>query len=568
MKSSESLRRSLFKGNVTNFTFSMLFSVLETLLSLGIAFILQQLTDAVMGTSSGTSLSRLMLYTLGLVVTFTLVAAGESFFTPRFRAKALEQYKHTAFSRLLGKGMAAFSKEGTATYLSALSNDINTINTGYLFNLFLLVTQLLSFFGAFAIMLLYNPLLTAVAVGCSLLPLLVAIATGGKLEQAEKTLSDKNASYLETLKDCLSGFSVIKSFKAEAQLLRQYGHCNHEAEKARCHRQRLALILNSLGQLAGIIAQFGVFFAAVWLSRSGRGVTPGMAIAFVQLMNYVVGPIGQLPNILGEMQSAKALMAKLETALSANIPDAGEDIPQTLNRGISLQNVTFGYEENVPVLKDLSLTFEAGKSYALVGASGCGKSTLLNLLMGANGGYTGEITYDGKELHTVSTASLYELVSQIQQNVFIFNGTIRDNITLYKNFPQEEVDRAIALSGLKPLLEEKGEDYPCGENGCGLSGGEKQRISIARCLLRRSSILLADEATAALDAETAYMVSDAILNLDGLTRIVVTHGLEASLLKRYDAILTIKDGTLYEQGTFEELMTQKGYFYSLYTVSQ
>lgn len=565
MKSS--LRRSLFKGNVTNFIFSMLFSILETLLSLVIAFILQQFTDAIMGTSTA-SLSRLGLYTLGVVASFALVAAGESYFTPRFRAKALEQYKHTAFSRLLEKGMAAFSQEGTAAYLSALSNDINTINTGYLFNLFLLVTQLLSFFGAFAMMLLYSPLLTAVAVGCSLLPLVTAILTGGRLEQAEKALSDKNTSYLETLKDCLSGFSVIKSFKAEKQLLKQYSHCNQEAEAARCRRQRLALILNSLGQLAAVIAQFGVFFAAVWLSLSGKGVTPGMAIAFVQLMNYVVGPIGQLPNILGEMKSSKALMAKLETALSSNVPDAGEDIPQTLTEGISLQKVTFGYEENVPVLKDLSLTFEAGKSYALVGASGCGKSTLLNLLMGASGGYTGEITYDGKELRSISTSSLYELVSQIQQNVFIFNGTIRDNITLYKDFPQDEVDRAIALSGLKPLLEEKGEDYPCGENGCGLSGGEKQRISIARCLLRRSSVLLADEVTAALDAETAYMVSDAILNLNGLTRLVITHGLEASLLKRYDAILTIKNGTLYEQGTFEELMEKKGYFYSLYTVAQ
>lgn len=135
-------------------------------------------------------------------------------------------------------------------------------------------------------------------------------------------------------------------------------------------------------------------------------------------------------------------------------------------------------------------------------------------------------------------------------------------------FPDAEIQRAIRLSGLSKLIAEKGENYLCGENGANLSGGEKQRISIARSLLRKSQILLADEVTAALDAETSYQVSDAILNLSDMTRIVVTHALDAALLRRYDCILTMKSGQIVESGTFEELMHQKGYFYSLYTVSQ
>lgn len=561
------LRRALFKGNLGNFTLTMAARICDTGLSLAVAWILQQLTDSIMS-GGRANLPHMGAYIFGMVAALLAITAIQCLFSPRFRTRALEQYKQTAFSRLMEKGMAAFRKEGTASYLSALSNDVNAISTEYLENLFVVVSLGLSFVGAFVVMLLYSPLLTAIAVVCSLLPLVVAIVTGGKMESAEKALSDRNDSYMETLKDCLSGFSVIKSFKAEKQLLEQYGRCNRETEKARYRRLRLSLILNGLGALAGVLAQFGVFYAASWLAASDGTITPGIAIAFVQLMNYVIGPIANIPTAISEINSAKVLMQKLETALSANVPDAGEDIPQTLQEGITLNDVTFGYEENSPVLQNISATFEAGKSYALVGASGCGKSTLLNLLMGANEGYTGSIAYDGKELSNVSTASLYELVSLIQQSVFIFNGTIRDNITLYKDFPQEEVDRAIALSGLKALLEEKGEDYPCGENGSGLSGGEKQRISIARCLLRRSGVLLADEATAALDAQTAYMVSDALLSLKGLTRIVVTHGLEASLLSRYDCILTIKNGRICEQGTFCELMEQKGYFYSLYTVAQ
>lgn len=118
------------------------------------------------------------------------------------------------------------------------------------------------------------------------------------------------------------------------------------------------------------------------------------------------------------------------------------------------------------------------------------------------------------------------------------------------------------------LRKERGEDYRCGENGSGLSGGEKQRISIARSLLRHASVLLVDEATAALDAQTAFQVSSSILGLDSLTRIVVTHALDANLLSRYDKIVTLKAGRIVETGTFDQLMNERGYFYSLYTVSQ
>ena len=174
------------------------------------------------------------------------------------------------------------------------------------------------------------------------------------------------------------------------------------------------------------------------------------------------------------------------------------------------------------------------------GASGSGKSTLLRLLMAGGSGYGGSIRYDGAELREVSTDSLYELVSLVEQNVFVFDSSIRDNITMFRDFPQEQVDRAVRLSGLQPLIEAKGESYQCGENGANLSGGERQRISIARSLLRQAPVLLVDEATAALDKETAFQVSGAILDLDGLTRIVVTHALDEALLRRYDGILVLK----------------------------
>lgn len=226
---------------------------------------------------------------------------------------------------------------------------------------------------------------------------------------------------------------------------------------------------------------------------------------------------------------------------------------------------SFGTNE---VLRDIDFNVSTGDVTSIIGASGSGKSTLLRLLMACGAGYGGEIRYDGVELREISPDSLYDLVSLVEQNVFVFDSSVRDNITMFRAFEEEKVDRAVRLSGLQELVEEKGEDYRCGENGNNLSGGERQRISIARSLLRQSPVLLADEATAALDRETAFRVAGSILDLEGLTRIVVTHSLDEALLRRYDGILVLKDGSLAECGRFDELMERRGYFYSLYTVSQ
>jgi len=299
-------------------------------------------------------------------------------------------------------------------------------------------------------------------------------------------------------------------------------------------------------------------------------VRPGdhTGILFVDLTAYVITPIRELPEQLASRKAAAALIDKLADSLEDHVRDEGSLVPKQLNCGITLEHMTFGYEVGRDILHDINTTFDAGKKYAIVGASGSGKSTLLNLLMASHGNYSGKICYDGHEVKKISSESLYDIVSMIQQNVFVFNASIRNNITMFREFPTAEVDRAIELSGLSTLIAERGEDYLCGENGSGLSGGEKQRISIARSLLKHASVLLADEATAALDAQTAHQVTDDILSLTGVTRIVVTHTLEQAALRRYDGILVLKNGRIAESGTFDALMARKGYFYALYTVSQ
>lgn len=373
---------------------------------------------------------------------------------------------------------------------------------------------------------------------------------------------------MASVKDALSGFAVMKSFKAEAELGQIFLGVTRDVEEAKRRKETLSSLIQSMGMIAGIVAQMAVFVLGAYLALSGRGITPGMVMAFVQLMGLAANPIAQVPPLLARRKAAGVLLDKMAEVLSFNLREEGREVTAQLSEAIELLDVSFAYEEDTPVLRHISTRFDAGKSYAVVGASGSGKSTLLNLLMAGSSRYEGEIRYDGVELRQMSSASLYDITSLVQQNVFVFNSSLQDNITMFRDFKEEEVERAIQLSGLSAFRNERGADYPCGENGTGLSGGERQRISIARALLRQTPVLLVDEATAALDAQTAYHVTDSILKLKDLTRIVVTHRLEETLLRCYDRILVLKNGHIVETGTLEELMEEKGYFYSLYQVSQ
>ena len=256
--------------------------------------------------------------------------------------------------------------------------------------------------------------------------------------------------------------------------------------------------------------------------NSAKFISAGVAVAFLQLMNFVISPISTVPPILANRKASVELMDKLAGLMSEEAESEGEDVPAELKEGITIRGLGFAYIEGEPVLRDIDLSVPAGGSLAIVGPSGSGKSTLLQLLMGHHRGYEGSICIDGAELRDISPASLYELLSVIQQEVFIFNSSIEKNVTMFGDFEPGQVEAAIEGAGLKALIAGRGLDFVCGENGQNLSGGERQRVSIARSLLKKTPVLL---------------------------------------------VAVLIGGRLRELGSFEELLEARGFLYSMLTLS-
>ena len=562
------LTAQFYRGNVPMFALAVFAALAGGSLNLIVTWLMQQLIDTASGVPGALPLGQLAWITGGFILLCAALMLLKYASEPCFIEKAMRQYKDFAFQKLTEKSISSFRVESTAACLSALTNDAASIEADDLSQLLSVITKAVTFFGALAMMLRYSPLMTLIAVCVTILPLIASLLTGGKLQTAEKRVSDRNRDFTAALSDCLDGFSVVKTFRAEKEIFRLFAESNRALEDEKFTRRRIRALAGMIGAVTGIIAQLGVFLAGAYLALTGKGLTAGAVILFVNLMNFMIEPIAELPALLASRKAARGLIAKLADALAQDDSAAGGTAPAHLDRELRLKNVRFSYDGEKEILHGVSAVFEAGKAYAVVGASGSGKSTLLNLLTSPGMAYQGQILLDGTELRTIAPEALYEAASVIQQNVFVFNASIRDNVTMFRNFPPEELAQAIRRAHLEPLLAERGEGYLCGENGSGLSGGEKQRISIARSLLKRSSILLADEATAALDAQTAHQVTSDILSLSGVTRIIVTHTLDQTALRRCDGILVLKDGCIAESGTFDALMAQKGYFYALYTVSQ
>lgn len=531
-----------------------------------ISWLLQTIIDIVSGDSSMTILQ------VGIIamITFLIFIAAYVIYRvarPKYLYQAMLCYKQKIFCKMIDKNLSSFRKENTSQYLSMYTNDAKMIEMYYFDSVLEMIDLTVSFVGALLLMLWYSPILTVFGLILSVLPIAASFPIANKMAEAERKVSDGNGEFVSIVRDILQGFPVIKSFQAEKEMKKNFFRENERMEHLKYQSRYIEESINLWGTAASVMMRLGIFLIGAWMSVSGYGVTPGIVLVFLQLMNYLISPIERIPSILAKRKAAIGLIEKMLVSVQINQEQMKENKIGMLKKGISLKDVSVSIG-NKNVLHHLNFEFEIGKKYAVVGSSGAGKSTLINTIMDGFSPVQGEVLFDGIDSREIQPESLFQVMALVQQSVFVFRDTIRNNITLFKEFDEEKVKKAADQAGLRELIDKRGLNDSCGENGNKLSGGERQRIAIARALLRGSQVLLLDEATAALDNQTSYAVIDAVLSMKEMTEIIVTHRLEEKLLYQYDEILVMHAGEIVEKGTFQELMQKKGFFYSLYVVSK
>ena len=600
MKQRNPLSQSFFEGNRKNLFMAVLGTTVLSVGILSVPQLMQILIDFLSG-NRRYSMHQIVLMAIAVLLMVSFSGLCTYYFRTKFSTKAVLQYRKMAYHHLSQKKVTEFYGQNTAVYLSALNTDLQKIKEDYLDQIPILSQIVICGIGAVLVMIRYNFFLAMMACLISLIPFFAALFSGRNMEKIEENLSKENAEYLAFLKDFAIGFTIIKSYKVEGIFSALHDKICQKVERRMEEREKCVEKINYFAAISGYITQFAILLLCAVVAYRSKSISVGTVLAFSRLINYIIDPVTELPGMLSKARTAYALSEQFwekigegeqeqqeqqeqkerqeqeksgeivkddyHKHIATDSPEKALPIP-ALQGDICFSHISFSYTPEKQVLKDFSLRVKEGEKLILLGASGSGKSSILKLLMGIEGSQGGEISIGNRALSTLPEESLFYSISYIQQEVFIFDGSIYENITLFQKYSEEEIKQAIEKSGLKILISEKGLDYPCGENGSALSGGERQRINIARSLLRKTPILLADEITAALDKENSYLVLDSLLSLENITEILVLHDLDARILSRVDRICVLKEGEILEEGVFSELMEKKGYFYSLFTMEQ
>lgn len=509
------------------------------------------------------------------IVTVTIALIIIMFFTEYLDGLVMSNYiKNTVnylrcdvFSKLMNKDIKDFSLDNSGKYISVLYNDIKLIEDNFLNNIFLVISSLLSFLISLCALFYISPYIVIFISIFGVLGFIIPNALSKKLV-IEKNEYSKNLEEITSVtKDLFSGFEVIKGFNISKKINKIFvkNSLNVENSKRKC--SILESIIKGFSVAFSVTIYLGVLILGGYLMYK-KSISVGTAIIIIQLSTHIVGPVKTSISLINQIKSVSLIGKKVEDILNVNNESEESEEIKSFRDCIDIKDLNFSYTKERNALKNINLKFERNKKYAIVGESGCGKSTLIKLIMRYYNEYEGKITIDNKDLNKIYSSDLYKTISMIQQNVFMFDDSIKENIRLFSNYSDESVIESCKISGIMGLINrlEDGIDSLVGENGNKLSGGEKQRIAIARALINETKILILDESTSALDNETAYSLEKSLLNLENLTMIVVTHKLIKNLLTDYDEIIVMKDGMVIEKGSFEELIDIKGYFYSLYYI--
>ena len=558
--------KQLTKYHKKSFYTFMIFNILVPLTNIAFAYSIKIIIDSGMS-QNREALTQAIL--IGAIVIF--IYASLNFISLRLRNKLVRQimsrYKNKVFKSILDRDYREFSKEKSGKFISILTENMKKIEQDYLHQYFNISKNISLMIFSLVAMFIGNWFLTLLVIIASIIPMMISGFIGQKSASLQNSSMIADQKYLAKVKDILAGFLVIKSFNVKEAIGQDYKNESEKLDEIYFIKGKFDVLSNVISQLSGMIVFLVAFGGGMYLVFGGH-TTIGSVTAIVQLVNFVVMPLNEIGMGMSKLREGQATLNSFEVKDVIELQTG--KTKEYFDDVISFSNVDFSYPNaEEKIFNNLSLQIKKGGKIAIVGMSGSGKSTLLNLLLRFYDVTSGYISIDNQDLQAISAESLYNLMTIVQQDVYIFDDTLKANITLSQSFTEDDIKKAVQQSGLESYIleNELGLQTSCGENGSNLSGGERQRLSIARALIRKTPILLLDEATSSLDNKVTTEIENSILEIQDLTVLVVTHKLNKSMLKKYDRILFMKNGVIVEDGSFDNLMDRKGEFYKLVELS-
>ena len=462
----------------------------------------------------------------------------------RIACGAVEQVRQRILEQVLYRTVAQYNAEGDAAYLSLLTTDLRTLYDDYYMSLFSIVFWGGIMLCALAMYLYISPVMLLAILLVTIPPLVLPRRMNERLKATRDAFSLQMADYTQQLKELLGGFEIIRSFLREDAYAALHQKAARKARESELdYQQSLNAMVTNTSLISNLIFPV-VMLVGLFLAFDGR-LTMGTVSTAASMANFVITPCHQIAQCWAKGKSSQGIRQRLEAAMAEpQAAEQGEPIGHI--DSIQCETVRFAYPNTAePVLKDASLTVDAAQKVALVGESGCGKSTLAKLLFQYYPDYSGDILFNGRQVRTLDRTALYRRVGYIAQTAYLFHDTIRNNICLHEDFPDEQLAHAIAAAGLTDWVASlpDGLDTVISENGKNLSGGQRQRIGIARLALRSYDLIIADEITASLDPDTSQQVMENLIAMPCMV-VAITHDVAGSFMHQFDKVYRVEHGVV------------------------
>lgn len=482
--------------------------------------------------------------------------------------KTVNQMRKDIFQKLMELPVGYFDTHQTGDIISRMMYDVDTINTSLATDVIQVLTSIITVIGSLVMMIKISPILVLVMIVTIPLSIWYTSTMFRKVRPLFGERSSKFGHFNSFVEEMISGHKTTKAYTRETNVINKFDDINEKAAKAYYDAEYCSSIVGpSVNGIANLSLTLVSIFGAI-LYLYGK-MSLGNISSFVLYSRKFSGPINETANLFSELQSACAAAERVfrlidEESEVSDIEGALE--LEGIQGNLKIDNISFGYNKDKMIIKNLSFQADQGKVVAIVGPTGAGKTTIINLLMRFYDVYEGHISVDGHEITEVTRKSLREAYAMVLQDTWLFQGTIFDNIAYgNENATMEEVIEVAKIAKIHSYIKRLPEGYHTilNEDGINISKGQKQLLTIARAMLLDAKMLILDEATSNVDTRTEIQIQQAMHKLmDQKTCFVIAHRL--STIQNADLILVVQDGNVIEQGTHEKLMKQKGFYYELY----